>query len=167
MYWMASLTLYQPARIQRANLDGSQVEDLVLGARTSVGPRWSVALDVAGGKMYWADDTFAWGVRRANLDGSNLEKVVTTTAGEPQQLALDTGAGKMYWVIDSPPAKIQRANLDGSNVEDVVTTGLSAPGRLGLNRIPATARCTGPIPTPEGSSGPISTAQIERTSSRL
>ena len=106
------------------------MENLVLNARSFAGPTAYVALDVAAGKMYWGNDVFPWGIRRANLDGSNVEDVLTTTGGTPQQLTLDTAAGKVYWVIYSPPVKIQRANLDGSSIEDVAATGLMSPDRL-------------------------------------
>ena len=38
--------------IQRANLDGSAVEDLVI---TSLDNPYGIALVVAGGKIYWTD----------------------------------------------------------------------------------------------------------------
>ena len=48
IYW----TDYGTDKIQRANLDGSNVQDLVTsGLTTPVG----IALDIAGGKMYWTD----------------------------------------------------------------------------------------------------------------
>ena len=66
MYWTDGGT----DKIQRANLDGSDVEDLVTPAQGvgTVAPL-GIALDVASGKMYWADYN-ADKIRRANLDGS-------------------------------------------------------------------------------------------------
>ena len=57
-----------------------------------------IALDVAGGKMYWTGhrplslDT----IHRANLDGSQIETLVSGL-GLPNGLALDMAGGKMYW----------------------------------------------------------------------
>ena len=48
MYW----TDVNTDKIQRANLDGTGVEDLVTGLSSPVG----IALDLPGGKMYWVDD---------------------------------------------------------------------------------------------------------------
>ena len=65
--------------------------------------------------MYWTDlDTKK--IQRANLDGSNVQDLVTRTQGLslPGGIALDIAGGKMYWV-DFGTEKIQRANLDGSN----------------------------------------------------
>jgi len=65
-------------------------------------------------------------IRRANLDGSGVEDLVTTGLFEPNRIALDVAGGKMYWT-DNGTDKIQRANLDGSEVEDLVTTGPPIP----------------------------------------
>ena len=59
-------------KIQRANLNGSGVEDLVTGLPE---PR-DIALDVTGGKMYWIDHS-ANKIQRANLNGSGVEDLVT------------------------------------------------------------------------------------------
>ena len=67
-------------------------------------------------------------IQRANLDGSNVEDLVTQGLSSPRGIALDVEGGKMYWT-DSGTDKIQRANLDGSNIEDLVTQGLSSPRR--------------------------------------
>ena len=109
MYWTSA------GRIQRANLDGSNIEDLVTGLD------WArdLALDVAGGKIYW---TNTGRIQCANLDGSNIEDLVTGL-DFPFDLALDVAEGKMYW---RNAGRIQRANLDGSNIEDLVT-GLDSP----------------------------------------
>ena len=125
MYW----TDVDTNKIQRANLDGSGVEDL--GTSGLRAPS-AIALDLAGGKMYWTD----WGtekIQRANLDGSGVEDLVTSGLSIPQHgIALDPDAGKMYWT-DWGTEKIQRANLDGSRVEDLVTSGLSTPKGIALD----------------------------------
>ena len=115
-------------KIQRANLDGSNVEDLIT---TGLYGLRGIALDVERGKMYWTD----WGttkIQRANLDGSNVEDLITAGLTTPLGIALDVGRGKMYWT-DTGTDEIQRANLDGSNVEDLITTGLSRPNGIALD----------------------------------
>ena len=76
------------------------------------GPR-AIALDEAGGTMYWSE---TGAVRRANLDGSGVTTVVSTSFG--QGIALDVAAGRLYW---ADGGAIRRANLDGSGVETIVT----------------------------------------------
>ena len=125
LYWADAGT----DKIQRADLDGSNVEDLLTSADGVDGPV-GLALDVAGGKMYWTE----WEedkIRRANLDGSNSEDLITSGRA-PVWLALDVPGGKIYWT-DWGTDRIQRANLDGSNVENLVTSGLNSPGGLALD----------------------------------
>ena len=123
IYWTDAGT----NKIQRANLDGSNVQDLVTGLNSPSG----IALDVVGSKMYWTDDNTTK-IQRANLDGSNVQDLVTRGLHAPSGIALDVAGGKMYWT-DQGTAKIQRANLDGSNVQDLVTQGLSGPNGIALD----------------------------------
>ena len=115
-------------KIQRANLDGSNVQDLVTQGLS--GPN-GIALDVAGDKMYWTDSGRDK-IQRANLDGSNVQDLVTQRLSGPNGIALDVAGGKMYWT-DSGRDKIQRASLDGSNVQDLVTQRLSGPNGIALD----------------------------------
>ena len=94
-------------------------------------PGWKVRLGwpwmKPRGKMYWRDydeDNGTGKIQRANLDGSQVEDLVTGLKGSPLVLALDEARGKMYWTDydeDNGTGKIQRSNLDGSQVEDLVT----------------------------------------------
>ena len=128
IYWTDSGT----DKIQRANLDGSNVQDLVIREHGLSWPQ-GIALDVAEGKMYWTDSGTDK-IQRANLDGSNVQDLVIREHGLswPQGIALDVAEGKMYWT-DSGTDKIQRANLDGSNVQDLVTRGLRYPSGIALD----------------------------------
>ncbi|MCU0443781.1 MAG: DUF5050 domain-containing protein [Microscillaceae bacterium] len=104
--------------VQRANLDGTNSEDLVSG----LGNINKIALDVAGGKMYWTDETIGSAkVQRANLDGTNVENIITA-GGNPFGIALDLVGGKVYWsTVDD--RTIRRANLNGSSMETLLSTG--------------------------------------------
>ena len=124
MYWTNA---GRQDKIQRADIDGTNPEDLVT---TGLSEPIDLALDVTAGKMYWTDQGTDK-IQRANLDGSNIEDLVTTL-DYPVGLALDLAEGKMYWT-DMNTDKIQRANLDGSQVEDLVTTGLSRPRGIALD----------------------------------
>ena len=81
MYW----TDEYPQKIQRANLDGSQAEDLIT---TGLSDPFGIVLDVERGKMYWADRRPAK-IQRANLDGSQAEDLITTGLRSPWGIALD------------------------------------------------------------------------------
>ena len=73
MYWI------NWESIQRANLDGSQIETLVKTLGTQGASEFELTLDVSGGKMYWRHSKWDAGtskIRRANLNGSNVETLV-------------------------------------------------------------------------------------------
>lgn len=124
IYWVDDGT----NKIQRANIDGSNVEDLVT---SGLDRPYAIALDVSNDKMYWTD--FGTDkIQRANLDGTNIEDLVTTGLSLPFGIALNVSNNKMYWV-DGITKKIQRANLDGSNVEDFITSGLNTPFGLAID----------------------------------
>ena len=70
--------------------------------------------------MYWTNEG-SNKIQRANLDGSNVEDLITTGLSHPGGIALDVGRGKMYWI--DIRTWIKHANLDGSNVENLIHTG--------------------------------------------
>ena len=111
-------------KIQRSNLDGSNVEDLVTGLRSPRG----IALDVPNGKMYWADNGTGK-IQCSNLDGSNVEDLVTGLPGA-NGVALDLNNHQIYWT-DESTGKIQAADTDGSNLRDIVV-GLEFPIGIAL-----------------------------------
>jgi hypothetical protein len=81
-------------------------------------------------KLYFADvgnDE----ILRCDLNGSNIEELVTSDISAVGSIAIDRIAGKMYWT-DWPSAHIKCANLDGSGVEYVLT-GLNGPWGIALD----------------------------------
>ena len=97
-----------------------------------------VALDVAGGKIYWTNaGFFASEIQRANLDGTNIQNVVNEL-DYPKYIALDVAGGKIYWAnagFWATKARIQRANLDGTNIQNILprVTGLEEIGDIALD----------------------------------
>ena len=132
MYW----TDFSTNKIQRADLNGTNIEDLITSTNGLRNPA-GIALDVTNLKMYWVEgsgDTSK--IRRANLDGTNIEDLITSTNGLsfPQNIVLDVTNRKMYWT-DEGNSKIQRANLNGTNIEDLITSinGLGNPEGIALD----------------------------------
>ena len=112
-------------KTQVANLDGSQLKNYSGALPNNVPMDFNSAVDHAADKKY---STVAMGqkvhsVKRANLDGSNTETLVTNLPW-PTEITLDVKRGKMYWldtgIPDSVGGSINRANLDGSNWEVVI-----------------------------------------------
>ena len=86
---------------------------------------------VEKGKMYWTNRGFGTQIQRADLDGSNVEDLITTETGVPDGIALDLTEGKMYWT--SRVGEIRRANLDGSNAEHLITEAVKFPQGIALD----------------------------------
>ena len=118
IYW----TNYKARKIQRANLDGTNVEDLIELPRVRV-PK-GIALDVKEGKIYSTDAHLNTGsgiIRRLNLDGTEPHiQLKNTRLNGPLDIAVDPYRGKIYW-IDFNPGRIHRANLNGTDAEDFLT----------------------------------------------
>ena len=126
MYWAD----WGTRKIQRANLDGSNVRDVITARLTTP---TGVAVDTENGKIYWADrGGRTKGIKRANLNGTRVQTLVTAGLRAPNGIALDVENGKMYWT-DGGTDQIQRANLDGSEVETLVSRGLTTPNGIALD----------------------------------
>ena len=150
---------YFEGGVYRANLDGSEIElmewglpsALVLGPERDLvyltdwygiyllgreheyvlesHPLRDLALDLVNDKVYWTNPEER-AVRRSDLDGSNVEDVLTNLDPAPGEIALDPEGGKLYWSLVYDPGYsyetfggLLRANLDGSEMEHVVERG--------------------------------------------
>ncbi len=109
IYWSSSTT------IKRANLDGTDIQ-LVAGGLESV----RIYLDVSGGKIYWLSRDQDK-IQRSDLDGADVEDLITGLSDDPLDLAVDVSGGKVYWTHRYGQVYIRRADLDGANVEDLIT----------------------------------------------
>ena len=122
MYWVDATT----GTLHR--LVGDEVETLVPNVKNAT----SLAVDIAGGKLYWTEKTSnrTGRIRRANLDGSNV-KLVKNLTSVPHGIALDTTGGKIY--LTNSWGKVQRLNVNGSNFQPNLITGLDTPRGLTLD----------------------------------
>ena len=91
----------------------------------------AMVLDLCDERIYWTEYS-GHRLKRARLDGSDVETIVTTAEEYPSRIALDVTGGKVYWTSPSEE-KILRANLDGSNIEEIITTGLNYPWGLAFH----------------------------------
>jgi DNA-binding beta-propeller fold protein YncE len=122
-------------RVLRSNLDGSDIETLVQTGHGEADRRdtrnWCVgmALDVAGGKLYWTqkgDDNAGQGrIFRANLEipkgqsPANRKDIELLFEGlpEPIDLDLDLTNRMMYWTDRGDPPRgntVNRAHMDAA-----------------------------------------------------
>ncbi len=114
LYWTDS----KQGTIQRAKLqDGADAEvDIIIDAHLN--RPLGLVLDLSAEKIYWSDQRRGAKndegvIRRANLDGTQMETVVHT-AGRPEALALNVGGRFLYWV-DTRLNSIGRVSLDSAN----------------------------------------------------
>jgi hypothetical protein len=112
-------------KIQRANLDGTDVEDLVLTGNTN---QFGIALDVNDGKIYWINNYNK--IQRSNMDGTQVEDFLGTNSAIG--IALDVNNEMIYWTEFGDEGKVIRANTDSTNIQPIVT-GLSLPVFLALD----------------------------------
>ncbi len=106
-------------------LDGESGYEYVLDSY----PLRDLALDLVNDKVYWTNPEER-AIRRSDLDGSNVEDVLTELADTPGEIALDPERGKVYWTLlydagyrHESHGGLLRANLDGSDMEHVVERG--------------------------------------------
>jgi hypothetical protein len=83
-------------------------------------------------KVYWSIQQDNW-IRRANLDGSEPERVVETPGGAVPDIAFDPVEKKMYWP-SAAVGGIQRGNYDGSEVETVIS-GIEMSTHLSIDAV--------------------------------
>lgn len=121
LYWVDGAS--QRPSINRMNIDGSGNTVLIPNLSSPDG----IALDLCNGKMYYIE-SIPNTISRANLDGSNIEIVVTGLSGGPEGIAIDVQNQNIYWA-ESSGGRIMKANFNGLNVQPVIS-GLSGPLKL-------------------------------------
>lgn len=127
LYWTSS-NLATGSRIHRSAVDGSGATVLIsLGSVAN--PR-GIAVDHAGGKIYWADfDQDA--LYRANLDGSSMELwLPLPSSSRPYGVAFDPIGNEVYWTEYA--GKIRRVSTSGGTGNTLVG-GLSNPTYIALD----------------------------------
>jgi hypothetical protein len=117
MYWIDGGMLYR--------LASAKAEQIAANAS-------DVAVDAAGGKIYWTEKTSnnTGKIHSANLDGSGAQ-VLKDLPSLPYGLALDSANGKLY--LTNSRSKIRRMNIDGTQFEANFIQGLSAPMNIAVS----------------------------------
>uniref|UniRef100_A0A452S896 LDL receptor related protein 4 n=1 Tax=Ursus americanus TaxID=9643 RepID=A0A452S896_URSAM len=126
VYWSDS-TLHS---ISRANLDGSQHEDIITtGLQTTDG----LAVDAIGRKVYWTD-TGTNRIEVGNLDGSMRKVLVWQNLDSPRAIVLYHEMGFMYWTDWGENAKLERSGMDGSDRTVLISNNLGWPNGLTVDK---------------------------------
>jgi hypothetical protein len=130
-------------KIKAADLDGGNVRDVLTGLSGDIA---DIEVDSVHSKLYWVESevhdvgpehtALIW---RANINGSNAEKVREAAGVSIQYLELDVDAGKLYWEegIGLNTGHFYRADLNGDATEEL-TMGSAVYGialHIGANSL--------------------------------
>ncbi len=115
------------SKIQSANLDGTNTQDIVTGLDGS----WPVDIDYINRKIYWGDVNNNV-IQRSNWDGTNKETILGGIMYDgPGGLAVDSVHQELYW-SDYIYDRIYKTNLKtGATV--TLVQGLDAPFGIDLD----------------------------------
>ncbi len=123
IYW-ATITSNE---IGYANLDGSGGGALETTGASVSGPD-GVAVDPVTARLYWSNNSGAFPISYANLDGSGGGGNLNVAGGNtlsPRGIAIDPVARRVYWAEEESPGSISYADLGGSGGAVLSTTGAS------------------------------------------
>ncbi|GAB6033184.1 Low-density lipoprotein receptor- protein 4 [Chamberlinius hualienensis] len=126
IYWSDSAM----DRIQRADINGSNVEDVVT---TNLDTVDGLAIDSIGSKIYWTD-TGTNRIEVCELQCQNRKVLVWQNLDSPRALVLHYDSGYMYWTNWGIKPEIERAGMDGSNRLTIISENLGYPNGLTIDR---------------------------------
>ena len=118
------LLLARRVDIRRISLDTPDHTDVVLPLNR-IKHVIAVDFDPIDKKIYWTDDDVHV-IRRAFLNGSQQEDIVSTEVHHPDGIAIDWIARNIYWT-DTGTDRIEVARLNGTFRKILLTEGLDEP----------------------------------------
>ncbi|OCT83711.1 low-density lipoprotein receptor-related protein 4 [Xenopus laevis] len=116
-------------RIMRANLNGSNVEEVVSTGLESPG---GLAIDWINDKLFWTDSGTSR-IEVSNLDGSHRRVLLWNNLEKPRAIALHPMEGTIYWTDWGNVPRIEFASMDGSNRRVIADTHLFWPNGLTID----------------------------------
>ncbi|XP_029438438.1 low-density lipoprotein receptor-related protein 4 isoform X2 [Rhinatrema bivittatum] len=116
-------------RIMRANLNGSNVEEVVSTGLESPG---GLAIDWIHDKLFWTDSGTSR-IEVANVDGTHRKVLLWQNLEKPRAIALHPMEGTIYWTDWGNQPRIEYASMDGSNRRIIADTHLFWPNGLTID----------------------------------
>tara|TARA_B100000965_G_scaffold26388_1_gene19699 strand:+ start:978 stop:1955 length:978 start_codon:yes stop_codon:yes gene_type:complete len=126
IYWAAFIDNV----INRAALDGSGQTTLISGLDTPA----SVSVDTVNSKLYWVERGTTLRIARSDLDGSNIETLVSSVDIDGGYLAVDPSHSFLFFDVRDGVGNtfIHRTDLDGSNGTNIATLSTASTSFEGI-----------------------------------
>ena len=121
VYWTEQ-TGDRSGSINRANLDGSDVTELV---KTAWSIPMGIAVDTANKHLYWTNSSGK--IKRANLNAKQAQNVLQNLQS-PMDIALS--GGNIYWTQGN--GSVRFVNLQGTKDVRNISTGMDTPMSLAI-----------------------------------
>ncbi|MBP3191243.1 T9SS type A sorting domain-containing protein [Natronogracilivirga saccharolytica] len=120
-------------KIRRANLDGSDPQDIVTGINPIPVSLRDIEIDPANDALFWMEHSESdekVGIYRSALDGSNAG-IILKVPQLPRFLSVNPGEEKIYWTRRT--RNVYRANYDGSMTDTLLSVSRVGNGELRYN----------------------------------
>ncbi|XP_048887171.1 low-density lipoprotein receptor-related protein 5-like [Brienomyrus brachyistius] len=126
------LLLARRTDLRRISLDLPDFTDIVLQVDDI---RHAIAIDYdpVEGHVYWTDDEVK-AIRRARIDGSEAQTLVSTEISHPDGVAVDWVARNLYWT-DTGTDRIEVTRLNGTCRRILVSENLEEPRAIVLDPV--------------------------------
>ena len=113
-------------KIRRANLDGTNREDIYFSAI----PEYELGrlvVDPVSERIYWREFVGGVEIRHANFDGSDVVTVVEGFVSTLGDFNIDRAGGKLWWARRRIETGILRSDLDGAGTTTVLSDVFGSP----------------------------------------